>query len=98
MINFPPHHQLYITHNGHRTNYESISDYLDGCERLKDMNEQDIKECKEKDEIWEIQLYPRTPISFDWVAAATLERALFLLNEIYYPEKSQDNKNERISL
>jgi hypothetical protein len=80
-LEFPPHHQLYITHNGHRVNYESIKQYLDAYPHKDDMSESDIKECIENDEIWEIQLYPVTPISFYWVAAATLERAIELIWE-----------------
>jgi len=81
IMKFPEHHLLYITHNEHRTNYESIEQYLkSGCmNRLKDMNPEDVQKCIETDSIWEIQWYPRTPISFHWVGAATLERCFEII-------------------
>lgn len=83
-MKFPDHHQMYITHNGHRTNYETVASYLN----YKELSEEEAKKfslerlkCIEKDEIWEIQLYPRTPISFYWVFASTFEDAMRLINE-----------------
>ena len=81
-IELPPHHQLYITHNAHRTNYESVSDYVSRYPHMmSDMSKNEFDKCILADEIWEIKLYPITPISFFWVAASTFERALELINE-----------------
>lgn len=77
----PEHHSLHITHNQHKAYYETIPDYLDGISAGKDILPEDLKECIERDSLWEVQLYPRTPISFYWVGAATFERACDLIKE-----------------
>jgi hypothetical protein len=76
----PAHHQLYVTHNGHNTNYESIQDYLEKW--LQDISPARLQLMIESNSVWEIQLYPITPISFYWVAASTLKEAtrLMMLN------------------
>ncbi len=79
-MKFPDHHQLYITHNGHHTNYESIEDYVKDNERI-DISNEDKQECMRVNEIWEIQWYPITPIGFYCVAASTLEKCLELMNK-----------------
>lgn len=86
----PKYHQLYITHNEHRTNYETIAEYLnfrrtDG----EDFNQEELKKCVELDSLWEIQVYPRTPCSFYWTFAADLNDAInemrTILNENQSP-------------
>jgi len=80
---FPKNHQMTISRNEHRTNYESVQEYFSECGggwKEDDILPEDLKECILKDEIWEVQWYPRTPISFYYVAAATLERCLEIIN------------------
>lgn len=82
-MKFPKHHQMYISHNEHRTNYESVEQYFSGGygkRNKEDILPEDLKECIKEDEIWEIQWYPKTPISFHHVAAASLERCLEIIN------------------
>lgn len=83
MSNLPPHHELYITHNGHHSSYETMSDYLNHDFMRDDISYEDAQECLKTDSIWEIQIYPATPISFYKTAAATFERAMELLLENY---------------
>lgn len=79
-MKFPKHHQLCITHNGHFINYETIAQYIEGCDYLNNMDKKDVQKCIETNQIWEIQWYPYTPISFYSVAASTLERCLEIIN------------------
>ena len=75
----PPYHHLSVIHNDHRTNYISINDYLNE-DYIKDfISYEDAQECLASDSIWELQIYPRTLISFYKTAAASLENALKLM-------------------
>ena len=78
-MNFLKHHQLFITHNGHHTNYESVKDYLDCNDRIE-ITPEDREECIRLNEIWELQWYPETPIGFYCVGAPTLENCVQLAN------------------
>ncbi len=78
----PHHHILIIHHNEHKSSYQTILEYLKDCDwHLSDMENSDIEECVATNELWEIQLYPITPISFYWAGAATLKRAVELIIE-----------------
>jgi hypothetical protein len=64
---------LYITHNDHKSVYESIEghyDHLDNCEWVSP--EERLKAI-EMDSVWELQWYPDTPIGSYKVAASSLE-------------------------
>lgn len=71
----PPHFTLSINHNQHKSCYVPIKDYIfdGGFDRSKEMSQEEVDNCIEKDEIWEIQWYPYTPISFHYVCAPTLD-------------------------
>lgn len=73
---FPPHLVLCISHNDHKSYYQPLPDYLNH-ERFEIL--QDKKEMLEKDEIWEVHLYPVTPISHYFAAASTLEKCISIL-------------------
>lgn len=70
--------ELSITHNGHKSNYETIQDYTD----LLNADDEDwatptSKEIAIKnDELWEMQWYPNTPIGFNKIYGATLEEII----------------------
>ena len=82
-IVFPEHHSLYITHNEHRTNYQSINDYLNEPYVKDSILFEDAQECLRTDSIWEVQVYPRTPISFYKTVDATFGRAVELMLQNY---------------
>ncbi len=79
----PPHHQFYITHNGHHTNYETMDDYLNNDFIKSDISYEDAQECLKTNSVWELQIYPITQISFYKTVAATFEKAMELLLENY---------------
>jgi hypothetical protein len=64
---------LYITHNDHKSVYESIDDhydYLDNCEWVSP--EEKLKAI-ELNSVWELHWYPDTPIGSYKVVASSLE-------------------------
>ena len=78
-IKFPHHMSLSIEHNQHKNYYEKLEDYLKndgGLPRSKHLTSEEYKKCIETDELWEIQFYPISPISFHYIAAPTLYEAL----------------------
>jgi len=81
--NLPPYHQLYITHNGHRTSYQSMNDYLSEEYIKEEISFDEAQLCLKTDSIWEIQIYPITPIGFYKSCASTFEMAMELILESY---------------
>ncbi|WP_375198981.1 hypothetical protein [Cupriavidus metallidurans] len=75
---------LIIQHNDHALIYQPIVDWLidhcgpDGC---YDVTPDDRDEILRTGECWTLQWYPNTPVGFNAVAAATLERCIELATE-----------------
>lgn len=79
-MKLPPHKcELCITHNQHRSYYEKIADFIGGSGADWPSEEAKARAIA-TDEIWTIQWYPDTPISFHLIAAPTLEEALAFAN------------------
>jgi len=80
MIYLPKHKcSLTIEHNANRDFYQTVEQNLDEIpeDMHPDFESKESKErCIKENEIWTIQWYPRTPISFDYLAAPTLEELL----------------------
>ena len=73
-----PHHiNLTIEHQPHACYYESVDRWLADDDRVSTLPG-DEAEIRRTGELWVIQWYPQTPVGFNAVAAATLERALEL--------------------
>lgn len=77
-MKFPAHKaSLHLSHNEHKSNYETVEDYVkfrqcDNCwissqERRKAIIEQDF---------WTLQWYPDTPVGFNLLLAHDLEELL----------------------
>src|SRR5260221_123355 len=68
---------LHIEKNPHRGVYESVEQYFKNRfeDDWKELPEDLKKKMVERDIIWEIQLFPRTPISSYTVFSDTLEDA-----------------------
>ena len=69
---------LYIEHNPHKGVYMDVEQWIidnDWCDWENDESKQ---RASETDEIWIIQWYPSSPVSFYSVAAPTLQDALRL--------------------
>ena len=63
--------------DGHKPNYMTAEEWLDTC---KYMYQHVSKETREKmianDSIWTLQVYPNTPIGFNWYHGATMDEAI----------------------
>lgn len=79
-MKLPKHINLTIEHQPHAVYYETAAKWL---EDHAEVSEADAAEILRTGEVWVIQWYPRTPVGFRAVAAATLERALQLASEEY---------------
>lgn len=79
---------LHITHNQHKSYYESAADYLrshragDGFDPDEWLSRADFEEAIAQGSIWEIQWYPNTPVGFCIAYGSTLENALQAANLI----------------
>ena len=81
-MTFPRHNcGLYLTHNAHKDVYETAERCIN---HWNSGNSPHWKDAEAKDraiatnEIWELQWYALTPVSFMWVAAPTLDECLEL--------------------
>ena len=82
-MDFPKHLTMNICKNNHKNYYESIEQYFESFDKFKDdISEEDLKICIDKDELWEFQWYPDTPMGFHKVISYSLERCLKLAKEI----------------
>lgn len=86
---------LHITHNQHKSYYETVEEYLNRPEGVgiggfradEWVSREDFEAAIAKDSIWEIQWYPNTPVGFCVAYGSTLENAL--------AAASQDDDGER---
>lgn len=72
-----------LTHNDHKSYYESPENWIEEHADWCDWENTEAKQrAIDTDSIWTIQWYPDTPIGFICVAAPTLEEALHLAIEV----------------
>jgi len=69
---------VHITFNEHRTNYETIEEYLRDSrfDRFSDLEPELKQEIIDKDIIVEVQAYPKTPVGFILAVHHELDEAL----------------------
>ena len=65
---------MYITHNMHKSKYDTIQEYTNGENYDNECDPEDYKKILELDEIWECQIYPVTSIGFINIVVPTWER------------------------
>ena len=81
-MRLPQHIAMDIAHNQHKIYYETVEEYLGRHDWAPDeLSDDDRAAMIAADSVWEIQWYPNTPVGFNIVYAATLERALELANK-----------------
>jgi len=79
---FPTHKtSMTIQHNDHKSVYISVSDWIKEDDMCDWESEEEKQRAIDSDELWTIQWYPKTPVSFCAVAASTLESALAFINK-----------------
>jgi hypothetical protein len=84
-MKFPKHLNLSITHNPHKNYYQTVLQYLEDDDiSKKSITKEDLCICIETDELWELQWYPSSPISFFKILSYSLQRCLELAQESRY--------------
>lgn len=84
-MKLPKHYILSIEHNPHKSFYQTVEEYIYNFDRFKScITEEDFVICVDRDELWYIQWYPNTPISFNLVISYSLERCIEIINEDLY--------------
>lgn len=71
---------LHLTHNQHLAYYSTV-EHEDATEQLDWVSEEQRKLAIARNEMWEIQWYPETPIGFHKLCAAELGPLLEALRE-----------------
>ena len=74
-LRIPDYISLNISHNEFNSYYETIEEYVKRP-HFEDIDENIIEDCVKANSLWEIQLYPETPISFFYTIGKTFEDAL----------------------
>lgn len=88
---FPPHAcGLYLTHNEHRTYYESVAEWI-SYRDLDFVSDEQRAKAIATDELWVLHWYPRTPVCFVQIAAADLDVLLEAANREPAARRSQDS-------
>lgn len=73
---------LYLTHNDHKSVYDTLPEWLENCAAIYDWADEEAKQrAIETDCIWTLQWYPHSPIGFTAVAAPTLPELLEMVAE-----------------
>lgn len=68
--------QLYLTRNGdHACNYMTAAEWIEKTvpEDFADVDPMELQKMKDTNTIWQLQIYPNTPIGFNVWYGATLE-------------------------
>lgn len=69
---------LHLTHNPHKSNYETVEEYM----VIREFDETDWVSPEQRaaaiagDTLWELQWYPNTPVGFNIVCGADLDAVL----------------------
>lgn len=71
----PRHISLRLEHNPHRTNYETVPEYIEHLD-LPWVNDAEKAASIASDEMWEMTWYPNTPVGFLSCAAFNLDALL----------------------
>lgn len=84
-MKLPKHYTITIEHNPHKSCYNNVQEYIDMWDHFIDcITPEDLKICIQRNELWSVQWYPNTPISFTLILSYSLERCLELCNEELY--------------
>jgi len=76
---FPEHKgEMFIEHNGHKSNYETVENYIEWRKFDDDdfATPESKKKCIENDSIWVLQWYPNTPVGFNVLVGSSLQEII----------------------
>jgi hypothetical protein len=76
---------IYLTRDEHTSNYVSAKEWIEEClpENFKNEPAEAIQKMKDTNTIWCLQIYPSTPVGFNWWHRATLEEVIDAAMESY---------------
>jgi hypothetical protein len=82
-VNWLPKHEcgLHLSHNEHLDMYETIEDFYDAQNFI---SEDEWNKSIAENSVWSLQWYPKTPIGFHVICAASLEAIKQHLEENLY--------------
>ena len=73
-MKFPEHDAgLFLSHNEHKTYYETVEEFVAEGTPLEWVSEEQKRKAFATNEIWVLQWYPNTPAGFNILAAADLD-------------------------
>ena len=81
-LKFPKHVEMELTHNEHKGLHRSLDYHLEQSPLLKFKDEDNKKEALLQNELWTLQWYPKTSITFFLIGASSLEKLLEFASEI----------------
>lgn len=81
---------LTISHNEPQGNYESVGEYLSKSD-IDFADDESRAKCIESNSLWEIHVYPNTPIGSYNIGASTLLEAVMLARKCLESEWVIDN-------
>lgn len=65
-----------ISFNEHAVYYRTIEDYLEELSGLADIPDDMLKRCISAGTVWELQVYPNTPVGFNLYVGSTLDEVV----------------------
>lgn len=83
-----------ITYNDHKLGYETVDEYLNSNYSgfsTANYEQEDIKKAILTDTLWEMIIYPRTPVSNIKFMASSLSKLMDMVNEIYDIDLKYEN-------
>lgn len=72
-MKLPKHISLYLEHNPHLVYRNDIESHYDKDDWI---SEDEYEQSLDSNEVWVLSWYPRTPVMFERVIAASLEKLL----------------------
>lgn len=70
--------QLHLNYNDHACNYVTAKVWIEEYQpdTYKDEPQEAVQAMKDADTIWTLQVYPNTPVGFNWIHRATLDAVI----------------------
>lgn len=80
MLTLPKHLVLHITHNDHKSVYQSVAEYVEEIPSDEWVPGTARQRAIETNELWCVHWYPTTPVGFNVVYGQTLQEILDYIN------------------
>lgn len=98
-MRFPEHKaSLHLTHNQHKSYYETVESYTSNFTEPSWLSEEQKTKSLETQELWELQWYPSTPVGSYCLWGADLDVIMKKAYEIEAADKLEQAKYESSTL